>query len=263
MGLAVTTRLTAAGAAAAGILVLAPAAAVGRDAAQLPMNVQFTATGQITVALGNGTPVGTTSGTPPQIPAGYYLILLTGPGGCAVYPHFQLNGPGESISDNLTEGETDNVSYNAYLAPNSTYTWRSDAAPSVVYTFTTGPTVMGSPPSTGPLESSKHTVGTSTSFVGSAVATFRGKLTAVVTAGGKLSLAFDGKTAKSLRAGRYTVAVSDRSKTSGFMLLKAKRSVDVSGVAWTGKRSLSVTLTAGSWAFAPTLKGAKTSVAVH
>ena len=91
--------------------------------------------GAISVALPNGQPVGVTSGAPTVIPAGFYTVVLTGPGGCTAMPHFNLNGPGEAIHDNLNEGESDNFTYNAYFLPNSTYTWSSDAAPCVVHTF--------------------------------------------------------------------------------------------------------------------------------
>ena len=61
-----------------------PSAALGRSAANPTIRVQFSLTGTITVAGPNGAPLGTTSGQPTVIPAGYYTILLLGPGGCAV-----------------------------------------------------------------------------------------------------------------------------------------------------------------------------------
>ena len=126
-------------------LLLAPTAGA-RQAANLSLTVNFFTNGTITVSLPDGTPVGTQSGAPTMIPAGYYAVMLNGPGGCTALPHFILKGPGESITDNLTEGEVTNFQYNAYFLPNSTYTWRNDANPSVVYTFATTNDVLGSPP---------------------------------------------------------------------------------------------------------------------
>ncbi len=135
-------RLAAAAAAAVAALAVAGAA----QSAPLSLIVTFSATGAITVTLPNGTPVGTTSGAPTVIPAGYYVIQMYGPGGCAVLPHWNLRGPGEAISDNMTEGEVNTATYNAYFQPNATYTWVSDAAPSVVHTFVTTADVQGTRP---------------------------------------------------------------------------------------------------------------------
>jgi hypothetical protein len=232
-------------AAAVAAALLAPGAGA-RANATLPLNVAFTATGVIAVTLGDGTPVGTTSGSPTQIPAGFYTVWITGPGGCTQVPHFELNGPGVSIFDNLQEGETGNDSYNVELQPGATYTWKSDAAPTVVHTFTTGTTIQGTPPSTGPIESSKHTVGTSQSLVGSSLTPSHGKLAAAVNAAGKLTLDYDGKTAAALQAGSYAITITDTSKTSGFALAKGRRSTILSDAAYTGKRTVTMTLTAGT-----------------
>ena len=114
----------------AGVLLAAPTAGA-RQTANLSLNVTFFTNGQITMALPDGTPVGTTSGAPTMIPAGYYALMMNGPGGCTSLPHFILKGPGENVVDNLTEGEVTNFQYNAYFLPNSTYTWRNDANPGV------------------------------------------------------------------------------------------------------------------------------------
>jgi len=110
-------RLVAAGTALTVCLVLAPSA-VSRTAANPALTVHFSLTGTITVTLPDGTPVGVTSGSRTVIPAGYYTVNLIGPGGCANIPYFELNGPGESIVNNLTEGELDNDNVNAFFQPN-------------------------------------------------------------------------------------------------------------------------------------------------
>jgi hypothetical protein len=257
-------RVLAAGAVLVALLALAPVAG-GRATANPALQVHFSLTGSITVTLPDGTPVGVTSGSPTVIPAGYYTVLLFGPGGCANIPYFELNGPGESIANNLTEGELDNDTVNAFLQPNSTYTWRNRAVPGTVYTFVTSSQVLGSPPAhagPGGLTASNHTTVSSTDFVGSAILPLRGTLEVAVSRAGKLSLAYDGKSVSSLKAGRYTLAVADASATSGFMLQKKGHVAKaITGPKFVGKQSVArFELTAGKWIFAPS--GGKQSFTV-
>jgi hypothetical protein len=246
-------------------VLLAPSAGA-RSAASLSLNVSFFTNGTITVALPDGTPVGTQSGAPTVIPAGYYALMMNGPGGCTSLPHFILRGPGENIVDNLTEGEVTNFQYNAYFQPNATYTWRNDANPSVVYTFATSGDVQGAPPPSGPgrggLQSTNHGTATSQDLVASARATFRGTLAGAVSATGSLSLSFKGKTAATLKAGKYTLKVSDSSPKSGFVLTKAKRTVAVTGAAFMGRHTGAVVLTAGRWSLRPSAGGKATTIVV-
>jgi hypothetical protein len=247
-------RLLAAGAVVAGLITIAPAAQ-GRSAANPQIRVQFSLTGTITVTGPTGVPLGTTSGSPPVIPAGYYTLLLLGPGGCAVIPYFELHGPGENVANNLTEGELDNDSVNLYLQPNSTYTWRNRDVPGSVFTFVTSSEVQGTaPPVPGPKgnQSANHTTVKSTDLVGSDILPFRGTVTAAVNSAGRLSLAYKGKSIGRLNAGRYTIAVTDRSTTSGFMLQKLRHTaMNVTGRTFVGKKSAKVALTPGKWVFTP------------
>jgi hypothetical protein len=249
-------RLIASSALVAGLLIL-PAAAQGRESASLSLDVNFALNGAISVVLPNGTPVGVTSGTPTVIPAGFYTVLLAGPGGCTAMPHFDLKGNGVAIHDNLNEGESDNVSYNAYFLPNTTYVWSSDAVPGVVHTFVTSGTVEGTAPNTSGLESAQHTTVSSSDLAASNVLPFRGTLTGAVSAAGKLTIAFKGKSVASLKAGQYTIKITDKSSTTGFMLQKIKRMVSLTGPAFVGTRTASVKLTAGTWIVTPQL-GKKT-----
>src|SRR5437763_3336240 len=199
-------RLCAVVGAAAGLAIFV-SVAQGRSTAPLSLKVTVSLGGSISVSLPNGTPVGTTSGSPTVIPAGFYIVDMNGPGGCAAMPHFDLRGPGTHIFDNLNEGESDHVEYNANFLPNSTYVWSSNAAPGVTHTFVTSADVVGTAParSGNGLSSSNHTTVKSTDFVGSAILPLRGTLTAKVSAAGKLSLAYNGKSIARLKAGRYTV----------------------------------------------------------
>jgi len=241
-------RLLASGLFAAGLLTFAPAV----QARELTLNVTFSASGSLTVTLPDGTPVGTASGSPTVIPAGYYAVVLSGPGGCAYLPLFDLRGPGVSILSDMVGGEVDTYVYDEYFMPSSTYTWRNDRNPGVAYSFVTSNAIGGTAPAPATHGiTGKSTTVSSQDLVGSASAPFRGTLTGVVSAGGRLTIAYKGKSADRLKAGRYTINITDRSSSSGFLLAKSKRIREITGSTFVGKRSTPVTLTAGRWLAMP------------
>jgi len=128
--------------------------------------------------------------------------------------------------------------------------------PGAVFTFATSGQVVGSPPprpGPGGLTSDGHTTVKSTDFVGSAILPLRGTLKVTVSASGKLSLAYNGKSVSTLKAGRYTLAVTDESATSGFTLQKQTHVARaITGRRFVGKSSLArFELTAGKWIFMP------------
>ena len=245
-------RLAASGALVAALLLLATPAHA-RNAASLSLIVTFTSAGTITVTLPNGTPVGTTSGAPTVIPAGYYTLLLNGPGNCTYLPAFELRGPGANILDDMRGGEWEISQDSAYLLPNSTYTWRNDANPSVVYTFRTSAEVLGTPnAATNPASGSHSTTISSQDLVGSGVMPFRGTLTGAISAAGRLTISYKGKSVSTLKKGRYTIAVADQSSTNGFLLQKTNHAaLRVSGTTFVGKSKALVTLTVGKWLLMP------------
>jgi hypothetical protein len=229
--------------------------------------VTFSTDGTITVTLPDGTPVGSASGPPTVIPAGYYTLELTGPGGCAALPYFELQGPGENIVGNMSEGQVTNVIYNAYFQPNSTYTWRDgDANPPVAYTFATSGAVEGAPAaaaSPGSTAGASGGVTSNTDAVGAGganpAAPFRGRLIATVSGAGRLTLAYRGRSVATLRAGRYTIAVTDRSKSDGFILERRGHApIRLAGAGTVEARSASLDLAPGQWSFAPRPGGTKT-----
>lgn len=232
-------------------LVLAPVASSADGSVALALNVIFVANGTITVSLPDGTPVGVTSGTPTAIAAGYYTLQLSGPGACTPLPLFELKGPGVDLMTDMTAGEEDSVTQEVYLHPSSTYTWKNDGVPGVVHTFATTANVEGATPKATPsgAASSSSTV-SSSDIVGSGIAPIRGTLVASVSAAGDFTIHYRGKPAKQLAHGRYTVRVNDRSSHAGLLLRKGKRTVRVSGVAFVGKRSLTVDLKTGVWSIA-------------
>jgi hypothetical protein len=258
-------RLGIASGLAVALLALVPAAHASR-AASPALRITFTPAGSITVTLPDGTPVGTTAGAPTVIPAGYYTLLFYGPGECINLPLFELRGPGVNINDDMLGGETDVHTLYATFAPNATYTWLSDRNEATVFSFKASTDVVGSqsPGSTSSSSSSSSNAkATSQDIVGSAILPFRGTLAAAVTAAGRLTLAYKGKSVTSLKAGRYRVAVDDRSTTNGFLLQKPKHAaVSVSGGMFLGKRSLAVTLTAGRWLVMPSVGKPTYAIAV-
>ncbi len=249
-------RFTALSAVVAGLLLLGPAVQARGDGA-LTLDVAFFSNGAISVTLPDGTPVGSTNGAPTVIPAGFYQVVMSGPGGCIQLPLFDLSGPGASVVGDMSGGETTAEVHNAYFLPNTTYTWRTDTAnTNVIHTFMTSGTVAGAAPGTSGGQGQGATTPTSEDIVGSAILPFRGTLTGAVSASGRLTFAFRGKSVTTLAPGRYRLAVSDRSTTSGFFLQRLKRTVTVTGAVFTGKRSPTISLTAGTWAFTP-VRGAK------
>jgi hypothetical protein len=229
---------------------------MARQAANPALDVTFFANGQITVTLGDGTPVGAPSGTPTVIPAGYYQVLLTGPGGCVQVPSIDIEGPGISKTSNLDDGEVQSTGFNAYFAPNSTFTWRSTGAPGTVNTFSTSATIVGSTPTVGsnqaPVTGGTNSNSTSSNIVGSASksAMHQPTIVGTVNAAGKLSIALDGKSITTLLPGMYTITVTDRSSIDGFIVGKAGTSpLTVTSGAFTGHRTATVHLTAGRWLF--------------
>jgi hypothetical protein len=257
------TSLIAASALIAGLLLVETAQS--RIDANPSLVVTFTTAGTISVTQPDGTPVGSASSAATVIPAGYYTLMLYGPGGCAYLPVFELKGPGESIIDDMRGGEWETFQYNAYFLPNSTYTWRNDANPAVVYTFKTSASVVGTPPGQAlpGTSSGKGSTVSSQDPAGSAVLPFRGTLTGAVSASGTLTLAYKGKSVSSLKAGRYTIDVNDKSSTTGFMLQKVNHAVmSITGMTFVGKRSATVRLTAGKWLVIPRLGTTTYSIVV-
>src|SRR5262249_6809965 len=89
-----------------------------------------------------------------------------------------------------------------------------------------------------------------TDIVGSQVVPHRGSLAGTVSPTGKLTLDFAGKPVGSLRSGGYKVTIVDRNRRSGFTLQRVRRPVvTVTRPSFVGKRTVTLNLTAGQWAF--------------
>lgn len=228
--------------------VLALACAAGSAAADPPtLNLVFRADFSFFAYLANGSPVGTTSGAPTVIPAGTYKVILDDSSGAEM--ELDLAGPGVKLVTNMAHTETSSTAYYESFQPSSTYTFRDDNRPSVVWTFQTSAETLASTPTTTtdcPTCKKPGTTG-SGDIVGSAI----GKtLTGTVAAGGKLGLSFSGARVGRLKAGRYTIVVDDRSPSRGFILerLGAKPQT-LTGAALVGKRTRTLVLAVGKWRF--------------
>jgi hypothetical protein len=208
----------------------------------------------ITVSLANGSPVGTTSGAPTVIAPGLYNLFMDD-SAAVEGPIFDLKGPGVSFVEDMFYGENPSETFTTTFLPGSTYTWRNDEQPNVVFTFVTSgggaSTSTGGAGSASPGSTSSSGGGqASQDIVGSDVVPFRGALDAIVYASGKLSLSRNGKKVTSLKAGRYTFSVDDESKTAGFTVksLRGKPTTVTSG-AFVGSHDATITLKAGRWFF--------------
>jgi hypothetical protein len=271
----VRTRLIILAVVLAGALGLVPASQAGH-AATLALDVNFDYAGNITVTLPDGSPVGTASGTPTVIPAGYYIVTLTQPG-CVDVPAFILQGPGVNIQDDLQSGEIVSDGDAADFQPSSTYTWRDGSInPPVNYTFQTSAQVVGTPPApTAPTpivtgsnkaESNADPVGTQGSSTSTGT-TKRGTLTGAVTAAGLPALSFEGKTVTHLSAGQYTLALSSRSLKLGLVIGNASHQMVIargasSNTKSVSTKSVSIDLTSGRWYLSTSTQGRRSYFSV-
>jgi len=234
------------GAARSGAVLQAGAAT--RSAATLKLIVNFFINGTVTVTLPDGTPVGTKSGAPTVIPAGYYTIFEYGPGGCAQLPFFSITGPSTKIFSDMTGGEIDTQEIPVYFPPNSTFTWRVDNAQAVVnHVFSTNSDVLGSltVPKSGTTGKGSGSA-TSSDIVGSSA--IRGTVNVSITSAGKIAITLGGKAFSRLAAGRYVFRVSDLSTRLGLTLAPTKgKAITLTDAAFRGTNASTVSLTAGRW----------------
>jgi hypothetical protein len=238
--------------AAALAAVLLPLLAADVTAADAPgLYVTFRPGPQrITVTLANGTPVGTTSGAPTVIAPRLYNIFMDD-SAAVEGPEFDLRGPGVNFVDSMFYGENPSETFTVNFEPSSTYTWRNNEQPGVVFTFATsagGGASGGGAGGGGATSTTSRTGKPSTDIVGSAILPFRGALDAIVYKSGKLSLTRNGKKVTFLKTGRYTFSVDDESSTHGFsvQVLKGKPQT-VTTKAYVGSHDVTLALKPGRW----------------
>jgi hypothetical protein len=188
---------------------------------------------------------------------------------CKSFVQFQITGPGVNIFTTLQEGDEDKEMFKETFQANSTYTAVELLRPTVarVAFSTTSSSTTPNAPATPYVPSANAGKPTqSTDIVGSArkPTTLRGTLNASVSAAGKLSLTLNGKPVGSLKEGRYTTTITDASKKAGFIFLFLNKnglaisSVNATGVKYTGKRTIPISLKKGQWSFVATSGSKKT-----
>jgi len=248
---------------AIGLLAAAAAAMAANE-----LDVTYVGSTSLTIKADDGTVV--RSGA--TLPAGSYLIVVYDENDAN--PDFRINGPGISISSGLN---TAMGMGNAFpLGPfnfqaGSSYQITDanmPASAAITITFGTGSGITNpagssnSSSSAGSSGSGSGGGGSSSGSAGSSgssVAKTVGTLKAAVTASGAGTLTFSGKAPKTLRAGRYTITVDDRSKTSGVILGRiSKQAITLSGSAAVGSSTHTVTLGAGRWFYATSARSRKT-----
>jgi hypothetical protein len=176
---------------------------------------------------------------------------------CKGAPQFQLTGPGVDLFTTMTAGcEADKV-FPETFQPSATYVAVDNNQPSVARaafsTLASGTPVI---PAATYGTSGPGKAESSTDIVGSLLGSIRGTLTAKLTVKGKLTLLNKGKAVSKLKAGRYKVAIVDKDKKAGFVLLgpKSSKATHLTGVRFVGKHSVTIKLTAGRWTYYSALK---------
>jgi hypothetical protein len=216
-----------------------------------------------------------------SIPAGTYQLQVDD----ADYttPKFQISGPGVNIAGDNLDSSGMGIDRPAFLGsftfqPNASYRIQdANIGASSVVTFTTtagggtsggtssgGTSSGGSSSSGGGSSGGTSSGGTGSSSSGSTSSTkMVGTLKASVSAAGKPALTFGGKAVKTLKAGRYMVTVTDKSKKAGFIVWPlGKHAMTISGSAAIGSSSHTVTFGTGKWFFEASTSGPKTYFSV-
>jgi hypothetical protein len=167
---------------------------------------------------------------------------------------FDLTGPGVNLTTDLGSGDAEYEQHTVTLQPGATYTVQDDARPAQTrrtFAVATSGSAAAVGTSTGSSSSSSSSSSTkdgtaSKDVVGSAV----GKLDAVVSASGKVTLRKANKGVSFLKSGRYTIRIVDQSKAAGFAVQTVKHTPKTLSTApFTGSHSVTVTLAAGQWYF--------------
>lgn len=203
-----------------------------------------------------------------SIAPGTWQVLVTTPGSfggvdlsgtfdmtaCKGYVEFRLTGPGVNATTTLDDGDGSSDMLNVTLQPSATYVATDDHQPTVARgTFSTtatgtatGPTVTSTLPVTGTPSTSKG--GSSTGALIPAGTPDAGDLDAAVSSTGVPTLTYNGKAAKTLIAGRYTFLINDKSSKAGFAVTQlGKNSKTLTTAAYVGKKTITITLSAGQW----------------
>jgi hypothetical protein len=237
--------------------LVVPSAGVARPAAS-ELLITYVGSSSLRLSV-NGSAV-SSGGT---IPADSYNVLVDDPDFPS--PRFVLTGPGVSVNSDLNStgmGIDLPATFGPFtLQAGATYTAR-DANMGASLTFSTGGssgTSGGSSSSSGGSTSG----GSSSSSSGSTQAKTLGTLVGSLSAAGKAALTLGGKPVKTLKAGLYSITVSDHSANAGLIVQKLGfHAMTLSGAAAVGSHSSRLTLSDGKWFVAASRGGVKTYFSV-
>lgn len=168
---------------------------------------------------------------------------------CRGMPQFQLTGPGVNIFTTATAGCQSDVTFPVTLQPSATYSAQDENQPSVAHaSFTTLAT--GTPTIPPALVGSGKGI-PSTDYLGSGVKQVEGTLKGTISSAGTPTLTLAGKPVSTLKPGRYTFSVTDRSSKASFGVLGPTSTTKdaLTGVKFVGKRTQTLLLKAGRWMF--------------
>jgi hypothetical protein len=253
--------LAAIGALAAAVVLAAPGGAARAAFPTLYVNYSLNCTFTMTDDTGKAVT---------SIAPGTYQVAVSTPGSfggvdltgkndmtaCKGSIDFKLTGPGVNIATTLNDGDGSYDMLSGNFAASSTYTAVDQNQPSVArVTFTTqaSGSATGTAGGSGSSSSSSSSAGSSSG--GSSSAATLGTLSGTVGSTGALKLTYKGKTVATLKPGKYTVTVVDKSTHSGFILKGKGKSVVVSSGPFVGKKSLVVDFRTGQWAMAASSSG--------
>jgi len=203
------------------------------------------------------------------LPAGTYQVQVDDPD--YTNPNFQMSGPGVNVTDDLNSSgmgiDRPRFLGSFTFALNATYRLQdANIGASSVFTFTTTAASASGGSSSGGSSSGGSSGGTSsggTSSKSSTTTKLVGTIKASVSAAGKPALTFNGKAVKTLKAGRYTVTVTDNSKKAGLIVWQLGRhAITLSGSATLGSSSHTVIFSIGKWFFEASTAGPRTYFSV-
>jgi hypothetical protein len=225
-------------------------------AATSALTLEYTEGGALTMITAAGTTIRASTAPTVVISPGQYQVIFNNdmPDSRDIQHQFRFQGPGVNLQTDLGAGDNKTELFDVVLAPSSTYFFVDDRQPNlarVVVSTASSASAGGSSSSGGSTSSSTGTTSNS-SIAGSDVkkSPFRGRLDGSVSTTGKLTLAAGGSRISKLLAGRYAIAVVDRTAKGGFTVQAIhKRAITLTGISFVGKRTVTVDLKAGQWMF--------------
>jgi len=193
---------------------------------------------QISLTYDDGTPV-------VSPPAGTYTVQVSDVAGDH---NFHLAGPGVDLATPIDTLQT--TTWTVTLRNNSRYVFQCDAHPDSM----SGKFEVGTPP---PEPGGGAAGGSGGSSAKAGLATIKASL----DARGALRVTVDGAKLSSLRPGGYRFVVADASRKDGVTLRRAgAAATPLTGGAYAGSRTISKTLTAGTWTLYPSSRAASSIV---